>query len=513
MPAILIALLMSLAALANSPPAAAQAPAASERLNLLAARDIAASETTVRIEVPREKGRVLALRIAVPAGEATAVRAIVLYGNGQVHVEDRGRPQRLAPARRAPDIDRREEARFVEAVEVTLEASRTATRIEIWGQQGPDSVTYDSRPRTRSPTFGGEATRSAQSACRPEVCAEVVVLYGTDRDRQPLSAGGGKRIQFGTRTSPEMTLGQSVVSIPTRGRAAKGVWSRPEIDLIIWRIPRPEDRARDFTLVSVEQKDAAGFLAAARAELARKGNRAFVFVHGYNVGFDDAMFRTAQIAHDTEFQGAAFAYSWPARGGILDYVSDFKAALDAHGHLREFLELVATRTGATEIHLVSHSMGTNTLLGALKAIAAGPSRNLRFGEIVIAAPDVLRRHYDSAAGALKVLARGVTMYVSDNDRALQLSVRANSGETPIGLIPSGRPPTVTADVEAIDVSRLGTGFFAFNHSTFAEREVLVVDMGALLAGRRRPPHERNVRFVMLSPTQPAGARFWRYEQR
>lgn len=504
MPAVLIALLSLVAALTSSLPVSAQT--AGERLSLLASGDIAAGETSVRIEVPREKGRVLALRIAVPSGEATAVRATILYGNGQVHVEDRG--QRLASADRAPDIDRREEARFVEAVEITLEPRRTAARIEIWGQQSAGQVTYDSPARTRGPT-----ARSHDGGCKPDVCAEVVVLYGTDRDRSVLASGAGKRVQFGSRPALQLSLGRAVISIPTKGRAAKGVWSRPDIDLIIWRIPRPEDRARDFTLVSVEQKDAAGFVAAARAEIARKGNRAFVFVHGYNVGFDDAMFRSAQIAHDTEFQGAVFAYSWPARGGILDYVSDYKAAHDAHAHLREFLELVATRTGATEVHLVSHSMGTNTLLAALRAIATGPSRNLRFGEIIIAAPDVLRRHYDSAAGALRVLARGVTMYVSDNDRALQLSVRANSGELPIGLIAAGQPPTVMSNVEAIDVSRLSTGFLSINHSTFAEREVLVADMGALLAGRRRLPHERNLRFVMLSAANPAGARFWRYEQR
>lgn len=43
--------------------------------------------------------------------------------------------------------------------------------------------------------------------------------------------------------------------------------------------------------------------------------QAFVFVHGFNVTFEEAAWRTAQMAYDLAFDGAPMFYSWPSRGG------------------------------------------------------------------------------------------------------------------------------------------------------------------------------------------------------
>ncbi len=37
-------------------------------------------------------------------------------------------------------------------------------------------------------------------------------------------------------------------------------------------------------------------------------------MHGYNTSFDNALYRTAQIAYDLDFDGATFLYSWPSGG-------------------------------------------------------------------------------------------------------------------------------------------------------------------------------------------------------
>ena len=49
---------------------------------------------------------------------------------------------------------------------------------------------------------------------------------------------------------------------------------------------------------------------------------AFVFVHGFNVRFVDALKRTAQLAHDLEVQGPIVSYSWPSRGKLTAYAAD-----------------------------------------------------------------------------------------------------------------------------------------------------------------------------------------------
>ena len=46
-----------------------------------------------------------------------------------------------------------------------------------------------------------------------------------------------------------------------------------------------------------------------------------VFIHGFNVPFEDAIYRTAQLAHDLDFDGAPILYSWPSRGTMLGYVA------------------------------------------------------------------------------------------------------------------------------------------------------------------------------------------------
>ena len=47
----------------------------------------------------------------------------------------------------------------------------------------------------------------------------------------------------------------------------------------------------------------------------------FVFVHGFNVSFENALRRTAQIAYDLNFDGAPFLFSWPSGDGMLELFS------------------------------------------------------------------------------------------------------------------------------------------------------------------------------------------------
>ncbi len=44
---------------------------------------------------------------------------------------------------------------------------------------------------------------------------------------------------------------------------------------------------------------------------------AFVFVHGHNVSFDNALLRAGQLAFDLKFKGPAVVYSWPGSEGVL----------------------------------------------------------------------------------------------------------------------------------------------------------------------------------------------------
>lgn len=519
---------------ATGGPALAQRPPLSdERTTVLATVEVPAGQTSVTIDIPRDKGRVRALRIVSAEGRIVVLRARVFYGNGQVHFEDRGKPFTLERGQRTREIDPKHDERFVDSIELTIEAPTAPVRVEILALQSVggaaasranDTQSVQRAPATRGPVTrsplpqpptSSEAPRGAGPApppvrqfCKPEICAEVVVLYGTDRKGEKLATGATSRVSFGTERGDEMTLGRAVVSIPSEKRRPKGTWSRPDLDFVIWRIQRAESMERDFTLLSVESLSAEAFAAAARRELGGR-SRAFVFVHGYNVGFDDAIFRTAQIAHDTGFDGLAMTYSWPSKGGVFDYNTDSDNAAFAARRLQDYLELVLSRTGVSEVHLVSHSMGTKTLLLALEGIARQRSSQ-RFGEVILAAPDLLRGAFTDLVRTVRPLARGMTLYASSNDRALQLSGLNRPNEWPVGLIRGGGPPVLAAGVNSIDVSVLNTGGLSFNHSTFAEREPLVADMAALFAGGPRNPDERSSNFRRIPISPGSSEAFWRY---
>ena len=121
---------------------------------------------------------------------------------------------------------------------------------------------------------------------------------------------------------------------------------------------------RDLSLAQFDAE--AGKLARAAKLYA---GTALVFVHGFNVSFDEALQRAAQLRRDLNYDSALFVFSWPSRGSMWRYGTDLDSAAAAAKSLAEFLAAVEHATGAEKIHLVAHSMGNRVLLPALKRIA------------------------------------------------------------------------------------------------------------------------------------------------
>ena len=96
----------------------------------------------------------------------------------------------------------------------------------------------------------------------------------------------------------------------------------------------------------------------------RRVQEALVFIHGYNVSFENAVKRTAQIAYDLQFPGAPVCYSWPSRGGLADYTRDENQAEWTVVHLHTFLQELVQQSGAKSVHLIAHSMGNRAATGS-----------------------------------------------------------------------------------------------------------------------------------------------------
>ena len=62
----------------------------------------------------------------------------------------------------------------------------------------------------------------------------------------------------------------------------------------------PGDPAKDFAATDLTIYDSD---AASPRPWPNQGDRVLVFIHGYNTGFDDGVYRLTQIAHDTRYPG------------------------------------------------------------------------------------------------------------------------------------------------------------------------------------------------------------------
>jgi esterase/lipase superfamily enzyme len=321
----------------------------------------------------------------------------------------------------------------------------------------------------------------------------VQVFYATDRKPTGVAEAAG----FFGGDRGELSYGLCRVSIPRDHRM--GEVERPSI----WRLEFREDPERHVVLHAVVPEDPDTFFDRLRARVGRSEAReAFVFVHGYNVGFADAARRTAQITYDLGFEGAPIFYSWPSKGQPAAYPRDETNIQYTQPHLKRFLREVATRSGAETIHLIAHSMGNRGLTRALVELTAegGAAVRSRFHQIVLAAPDidaeVFRRDI-----APKLVAEDsrVTLYASSRDRALLASREFHdyprAGEAGDSLVP-------IEGIDIVDASKIETDFLG--HSYFADSGSVISDLVCLLFGNRAPG-ERG-----LVPVETPHGIFWRF---
>jgi esterase/lipase superfamily enzyme len=335
----------------------------------------------------------------------------------------------------------------------------------------------------------------------------VPVFYGTDRSRE----GEAERIVYTSARAHRLELGRALVTVPR-------VHQVPTIERpFAIRIPyvritlyqQAEDPKLHFTVKELKALTREEFLALARARIGSSRffrEQAVVFVHGYNTAFDYALFRTAQMAYDLRFDGAAFLYSWPSGDGVAGYNYDRESATQAGPYLKEFLALVLKETGAKSVSIIAHSMGNLPLLNVLRELGPALPPQVKLNEIILAAPDVDRDVFINLAADIRRYGRGVTLYCSANDRAMAASRKVAGGVPRAGDVPD-EGPIVMAGIDTIDVTQTSTDMLALNHSTYAEKSALLNDIGLLLLTGERPPGKRIP--ILQKVATPKGA-FWRY---
>ena len=290
-------------------------------------------------------------------------------------------------------------------------------------------------------------------------------------------------------------LGTCEVSIPERHEL--GELEGPSI----LRLDFHENPERHVVLLQVTPQSPDEFFADCRRRVAdSKSGEALVFVHGYNVSFEDAARRTAQLAYDLQFDGAPFFYSWPSQAGLLKYSIDETNVVWTVPHLKEFLVEVVRKSGARSVHLIAHSMGNRALTSALYNLSYELGGNAKvFRQVILTAPDidadVFRR--DIAPAIVKTADR-VTLYASSKDEALTLSKKVH-GYPRAG--DSGSDLVVVPGIDTIDVSAADTSLLG--HSYYGSNDTVLADLAQLLL-EAKPPDQR----PWLRSAEAGPLRYW-----
>jgi Uncharacterized protein conserved in bacteria len=376
-----------------------------------------------------------------------------------------------------------------------------------------DAADYVTQPY--APIFGG-----GSGPLRRTVKPPLVENVARQRAREdPLGAPQYYRVWFATSRAlikpddpsrgfankPDpagvVRYGTCTVQVPKSHRfGSTGTW--------YWRWLRlrfSDDHLKIVGRVPLEPADFFDDLRRELTDLEEPDDRVIlVYLHGYNVSFNEAAIRAAQIGVDLKVPGVTAFFSWPSWGSIRAYMGDASQIVESERQITEFLTRISTESGARSVHLIAHSMGNRGLARSIQRITAQASvhAGVRFGQIILAAPDIEVGLFRDLAAIYPAISDRTTMYVSARDRVLGVSKwlakSDRAGYTPPVTVV---PRIDTIEVTDIDLTMLGHGYFA-------EAEAVLYDINYLLLHNDAPDKRPRLK----KETTSDGLSYWVIQQ-
>jgi esterase/lipase superfamily enzyme len=325
----------------------------------------------------------------------------------------------------------------------------------------------------------------AQALAAEIVPVSVPVFFATNRsvtsDPRPEARYGGDLAS--------LSFGLAKVTIPVAAHRLG------QVETPHWWTPpsRRNDPRRFVVFEDLQTVAPVDFVSRLIASLPPKTSAdLLLFLHGYNVTFEAAVRRAAQLAYDLTFNGIVVLFSWPSLGKLPGYLADAARAEASAQPLSELLELLSAGPWR-KVHLLAHSMGNRVLVGGLSS--ADLSR-LPIEQTVMVAADVEVTIFQQRFSRFPHNLHLPTSYASKADRALLLS-RAFSQSARVGYI--DKEPFVAAGLETIDASNVGTSLIG--HSYYGDDRAVLTDLGYLLTEGLPAASRRGLK-------QPAGKQYW-----
>src|SRR4051812_11957243 len=302
---------------------------------------------------------------------------------------------------------------------------------------------------------------------------QVDMLVATTRERIHSAE------MFSGVRSPALSFANITVSIPPDGAR--------QIGEVQWPRQVPGNPATEFVTLKADVVDRPQAIAWFQRTLRNTPRRqVLVFIHGFNNRFEDAVFRFAQLAHDSNAPVVPVLFTWPSRGSVLAYGYDRESTAYSRNALEQLLNAIARDPAVGEISILAHSMGNSLALETLRQMAIRDGRVApKIRNVLLAAPDV---DVDLAKQAIadlgpKLKRPSFTLFVSQDDRALAVSRRVWGSEARLGAINPDQEPYRTqleqASVTVLDLTKLKAGDLS-HHGKFAESPEIVQLIGKRL---------------------------------
>jgi esterase/lipase superfamily enzyme len=293
-----------------------------------------------------------------------------------------------------------------------------------------------------------------------------------------LAENGGGLARFSARAGAETLAENPVLHILTTRKRAANPSASPFFEagrastfayaraLLNTPDPSPLGRVaalvtKDFGVQKLEALLENGAMEAALEAL--RGRDTLLYIHGYNQTFESAALEAARLSDGIGFKGNTLLFTWPSKGGLLDYGYDRESALLARDPFAEVLASLLQDAFTGRLHIVAHSMGTLVTLESLRIYRDREKDKgiEKLGALVLAAPDIDADLFRASVTKLGPFREKMTVITTTNDRALGLSSSLAGGERAGSLPPEALKGT---GIRAVDATEFASGLI--RHDAF-----------------------------------------------
>ncbi|MFT0860821.1 alpha/beta hydrolase [Ancylobacter sp. G4_0304] len=255
-----------------------------------------------------------------------------------------------------------------------------------------------------------------------------------------------------------------------------------QIGQVQWPRSLPPNPMTDFATISVKPL---GGKDAARVWLRQNlppSKRVMIFVHGFNNRFEDAVYRFAQITHDSGAEVAPVLFTWPSRARVFDYLFDRESTIFSRDAFEQVVWEVASDPEVADVTIMAHSMGAWLAMEGLRqmAIRRGTLPK-KITNVILASPDIDIDVFTTQWLALNRPSTRFTLFVSRDDRALQVSRRIAGNVERLGQINAEDhlDEIEKSGITVIDLTKVQSGD-SLNHGRFASSPEVVQLIGTRL---------------------------------